>query len=95
MVKMQVNIDHISELAMLKIEKSKHQQLQNKLTGILKAIDEMPRISGNLKVLDADNPMELREDIPINDKDRLSRDELLSNAPKVQAGCLVVPKIVE
>lgn len=92
---MQVNIDHISELAMLKIEKSKHEQVQKELTGILKAVDEMPQVSSDLKVLDADNPMELREDVPIEDKDRIPRDELLSNAPKVQAGCLVVPKIVE
>ncbi|NMA79906.1 MAG: Asp-tRNA(Asn)/Glu-tRNA(Gln) amidotransferase subunit GatC [Clostridiales bacterium] len=92
---MQINIDQTSKLAMLKIDKSKYEQLQNKLTSILKSVDEMPRMTEDLKVLDADNPMELREDIPIDDKDRLSRDELLSNAPQVQAGCLVVPKIVE
>ena len=37
--------------------------------------------------------MKLREDVEGTDK--LSRNELLANAPKMQAGCVVVPKTVE
>ena len=37
--------------------------------------------------------MTLREDIAVTNK--FKREELLSNAPEVQAGCLVVPKTVE
>ena len=37
--------------------------------------------------------MELREDKLADDK--LSRDVMLSNAPKVVAGCVVVPKVVD
>ena len=43
--------------------------------------------------LDEENPMTLREDIAVTNK--FKREELLSNAPEVQAGCLVVPKTVE
>ena len=43
--------------------------------------------------LDTENPMTLREDVAVQNK--FSRDELLKNAPEVQAGCLVVPKTVE
>ena len=38
-------------------------------------------------------PMKLREDVAVEHKFR--REEMLANAPEVQSGCLVVPKMVE
>ena len=39
------------------------------------------------------NAMRLREDVAKDHK--FKREEMLANAPEVQAGCLVVPKTVE
>lgn len=35
-----------------------------------------------------------REDVPVADQERMSREELLQNAPKTEQGYLVVPKTV-
>ena len=52
----------------------------------------MPDIAESLE-LDADNAMELRKDSL--EECGISRDEILKNAPKVVAGCVVVPKTVD
>ena len=62
------------------------------MTDIIKMVEEMPDIAESLE-LDADNAMELRKDSL--EECGISRDEILKNAPKVVAGCVVVPKTVD
>ncbi|MEG1621239.1 MAG: Asp-tRNA(Asn)/Glu-tRNA(Gln) amidotransferase subunit GatC [Oscillospiraceae bacterium] len=88
---MTIDIKHIAKLAKLKIEENQIEKLENEMKDILKMVENLPEIEGSLKI-DENNVMELREDIVLTS---LKRDEVLANAPKKQAGCIVVPKTVE
>ena len=88
-----VNIDlkHIAKLARLRIDDSELKRYESEMTDIINMVNSLPEINEEL-CLDPDQAMILREDKLSDDK--ISRDEMLSNAPKVVAGCVVVPKIV-
>ncbi|MEF9983069.1 MAG: Asp-tRNA(Asn)/Glu-tRNA(Gln) amidotransferase subunit GatC [Oscillospiraceae bacterium] len=88
---MTIDIKHIAKLAKLKIEENQIEKFENEMKDILKMVENLPEIEGSLKI-DENNVMELREDIVLTS---LKRDEVLANAPKKQAGCIVVPKTVE
>lgn len=89
-----VNIDlkHIAKLARLRIDDSELKRYESEMTDIINMVNSLPEINEEL-CLDPDHAMILREDKLSDDK--ISRDEMLSNAPKVVAGCVVVPKIVD
>lgn len=90
---MKIDIKHVAKLARLRIEDEKLAKFEKDMETIVDMVDNMPDIEGTLNLLDEENPMALREDKAVTDKFR--REELLANAPEVQAGCLVVPKTVE
>ena len=89
-----VNIDlkHIAKLARLRIDDSELKRYESEMTDIINMVNSLPEINEEL-CLDPDQAMILREDKLSDDK--ISRDEMPSNAPKVVAGCVVVPKIVD
>ncbi|MCI1269141.1 MAG: Asp-tRNA(Asn)/Glu-tRNA(Gln) amidotransferase subunit GatC [Ruminococcus sp.] len=89
---MSIDIKHIAKLSRLRIEDEKLEKFEKDMENIVAMVDKLPEISDEL-TLDASNPMKLREDKAVPNK--FTRDELIANAPKVQAGCLVVPKTVE
>jgi aspartyl-tRNA(Asn)/glutamyl-tRNA(Gln) amidotransferase subunit C len=89
---MSINIQHIAKLARLRIEDDQLAKFEHDMESIVAMVDKLPDVSDAL-TLDASRPMQLREDVAVTDK--FSRDELLKNAPQVQAGCVVVPKTVE
>lgn len=89
---MNIDIKHIAKLARLKIDDEKQEKFEKEMQLIVNMVENLPDINDEL-VLDIENPMTLREDIAVTNK--FSRDELMKNAPQVQAGCLVVPKTVE
>lgn len=90
---MKIDIKHIAKLSRLKIEDDKLEKFEKDMETIVNMVDNMPDVDGTLTLLDEENPMTLREDKAV--KDKFKREELLANAPEVQAGCLVVPKTVE
>lgn len=90
---MKIDIKHIAKLSRLKIEDSKLEKFEKDMETIINMVDNMPDVDGTLTLLDEKNPMTLRKDKAVTDK--FKREELLANAPEVQAGCLVVPKTVE
>ncbi len=90
---MKIDIKHIAKLSRLKIEDDKLEKFEKDMETIVNMVDNMPDVDGPLTLLDEENPMTLREDKAVADK--FKREELLANAPEVQAGCLVVPKTVE
>lgn len=92
MEKTNIDIRHIAKLARLKIDDSELERYESEMTDIIKMVEAMPEINEEL-IIDPNNAMELREDKLSEDK--LSRDVMLKNAPKVVAGCVVVPKTVE
>lgn len=92
MEKTNIDIKHIAKLARLKIDDSELERYESEMTDIIKMVEAMPEINEEL-IIDPNNAMYLREDKLSEDK--LSRDVMLKNAPKVVAGCVVVPKTVE
>jgi aspartyl-tRNA(Asn)/glutamyl-tRNA(Gln) amidotransferase subunit C len=89
---MNIDIKHIAKLARLRIEDDQLEKFESEMQGIVNMVEKLPDIDDEM-TLDEKNPMKLREDV-VGEK-KLSRQELMQNAPKVKAGCLVVPKTVE
>lgn len=89
---MQIYIKHIAKLSRLKIDENEAASYEKEMTNIISMVERIPDISDELAI-DIDNVMTLRADELAETK--ISRDLMLSNAPKVVAGCVVVPKTVE
>ncbi len=89
---MKIDIKHIAKLARLRIDEQKFEKFEHDMQTIVDMIENLPDINEDL-ALDKENPMILRADKAVSNK--FTREELLKNAPQVQAGCLVVPKTVE
>lgn len=89
---MEIDIKRIAKLSRLRIDESEAKSYEHEMKNIIAMVERMPDITDEL-TLDLENVMTLREDKLANE--RISRDVMLSNAPKVVAGCVVVPKTVE
>ncbi|OLA68661.1 MAG: aspartyl-tRNA amidotransferase [Ruminococcus sp. 37_24] len=89
---MKIDIKHIAKLSRLRIEDDKLEKFEKDMESIVNMVDRLPDVEGMLD-LNPKDTMTLREDKAVTDK--FKREELLKNAPEVQAGCLVVPKTVE
>lgn len=90
---MSIDVKHLAKLAHLRIEDAELAKFEKDMESIVAMVEQLPEVSGDASGLDPDHPMKLREDAEGTDK--LTRSELLANAPKMQAGCVVVPKTVE
>lgn len=90
---MSIDVQHLAKLARLRIEDEKLAGFEKDMENIVNMVEQMPQLEGDDSGLDAENPMKLREDECVTDK--FTRKELLANAPQMQAGCVVVPKVVE
>ena len=89
---MKIDIKHIAKLSRLRIEDDKLEKFEKDMESIVNMVDRLPDVEGTLD-LNPKDTMTLREDKAVTDK--FKREELLKNAPEVQAGCMVVPKTVE
>ena len=90
---MSIDVKHLAKLARLRIEDDKLAKFKKDMESIVAMVEQLPVVSGDASGRDPEHPMKLREDKEGTDK--LTRSELLANAPKMQAGCVVVPKTVE
>ncbi len=89
---MDIDIRHIAKLSRLKISEDELSGYEKEMASIIAMVESMPEINDELTV-DSENVMELRSDDNVGSG--YSRDEMLSNAPKTVAGCVVVPKTVD
>ena len=89
---MEIDIKHIAKLSRLKISDDELKGYEKEMSDIIDMVEAMPDIHDELTV-DPENAMTLRPD-EIGDT-KISRDEVLKNAPKIVAGCVVVPKTVD
>ena len=89
---MSIDVKHLAKLARLRIDEDKLAKFEKDMEAIVAMVDRLPDIEEEL-TLDAGDAMPLRKDEAVPNK--FTRDELIANAPEVQAGCLVVPKTVE
>ncbi|MGN0654753.1 MAG: Asp-tRNA(Asn)/Glu-tRNA(Gln) amidotransferase subunit GatC [Oscillospiraceae bacterium] len=89
---MDIDIKYIAKLSRISINSNDEQKFRKNMQEIVDMVNGLPEINEEL-ALDKNNAMILRDDIAETGK--FSREELMKNAPEVQAGCLVVPKTVE
>ncbi len=89
---MNIDVRHIAKLSRLHLNEEEIPKFTEEMEKILAMVEQLPPIEGEGTLLDPDHPMELRED---KAQTLYRRDELLANAPEVEAGCVVVPKVVD
>ncbi len=87
-----IDIRHVAKLARLHVEDADVPRLQAQMADIVKMVEKLPDFSDTRLPLDEKDAMTLRED---EVRPSMPRDEVLANAPKTEAGCVVVPKVVE
>lgn len=87
-----IDIRHVAKLARLRVEDADVPRLQAQMADIVRMVEKLPEFENTRLLLDEKDAMTLRED---EVRPSMPRDEVLANAPKTEAGCVVVPKIVE
>jgi len=88
---MKFDIDYFAKLARVNLGDHKEKLCQD-LEHIIDMIERLPDVGEDPLILDENYSMEFRKDEITKS---LTREEVLMNAKEVQAGCVVVPKIVE
>lgn len=89
---MEIDIKHIAKLSRLHIEEEKILKFQQDMQNIIQMVEKLPDVKDQTLGVDRNNPMALRED---EIRPSMRRDDVLANAPKTAAGCVIVPKTVE
>ena len=88
---MDMDIKRLAKLAKLKFTPEEEEKYAAQMANIVAMVEKLPDLDASGPLIDPDNPMEMRKDELVS---RYTRDELVANAPEVQAGCIVVPKTV-
>ncbi|HEX3026030.1 MAG TPA: Asp-tRNA(Asn)/Glu-tRNA(Gln) amidotransferase subunit GatC [Clostridia bacterium] len=92
MTEMNIDIRHIAKLARLHVDEAEIQKLGKEMAAIIGMVENLPEFENARLELSEKDAMKLRED---EVRPSMSRKEVLKNAPETEAGCIVVPKIVE
>lgn len=86
------DVRYIAKLARLHVEDGEVQKLQAQMSNIIDMVEKLPEFENTALPLNPADKMELRRD---EIRPSTPRGALLSNAPQTEAGCIVVPKVVE
>ena len=89
---MKIDMKRLAKLSKLKFSPEEEAKFEKEMENIVAMVEKLPDIDASGALIDPDAPMEMRKDVP---EKNFTRDELLKNAPEVQAGCIVVPKVVD
>lgn len=89
---MKVDIKRLAKLSKLSVDESQEAKFEQQMQDIIGMVDNLPPLEGKGALLDKENPMVMRAD---ESENLYKRDDILSNAPQVQSGCVVVPKIID
>ena len=89
---MNLDTQHLAKLSRLKFSPEEETKFAAEMEKIVEMVEKLPDLDASGALIDPNNPMTLRHDVVENAP---NRKELLQNAPEVQAGCIVVPKVVE
>ena len=89
---MNINIKHLAKLSRLTFTPEEEAKFEKEMASIVDMVEKLPDLDASGALIDPQNPMQMRKDEVVNQP---NRTELLQNAPEVQAGCIVVPKVVE
>ena len=88
---MDMDIKRLAKLARLKFTPEEEEKYAAQMANMAAMVEKLPDLDASGPLIDPDNPMEFRKD---EVQRNYSRNELIANAPEVQAGCIVVPKTV-
>ena len=89
---MKIDMKRLAKLSKLSFTPEEEAKFEKEMEHIVNMVEKLPDIDASGALIDPENPMEMRKDIP---EKKFERAELLKNAPEVQAGCIVVPKVVD
>ncbi len=89
---MNIDIKHLANLSRLTFSPEEEAKFEKEMVNIVALVEKLPDLDASGPLIDPHNPMQLRSDEVVNEA---NRGELLQNAPEVQAGCIVVPKVIE
>lgn len=88
----EIDIRHIAKLARLHVEENEIAKFEKEMGNIVGMVENLPEFTDTSMPLDKSDAMKLRSDVV---GESMKREKTLANAPTVEAGCIVVPKIVE
>lgn len=88
---MKIDVMHLAKLARLTIDENERPRFEAEMAGIVEMVEKLPPIEGKLTA-DPANRMALRPDAI---EPSMRREAILQNAPQSEAGCIVVPRVVE
>lgn len=88
------DIEHIAKLARLDVDGAAFERLAADMQGIVGMVDQLQKLDlGDITdSIDTEKKNALREDVV---RPSYPREELLQNAPEVEANGFSVPKVVE
>jgi aspartyl-tRNA(Asn)/glutamyl-tRNA(Gln) amidotransferase subunit C len=92
MSQVKINIRHIAKLSRLHVEENEVEKFEKDMQSIVDMVKNLPEFKETSLELHAEDAMLLREDEILPS---MSRKKVLQNAPQTEAGCIVVPKIIE
>ncbi|MDD6032980.1 MAG: Asp-tRNA(Asn)/Glu-tRNA(Gln) amidotransferase subunit GatC [Oscillospiraceae bacterium] len=87
-----MDLKRLAKLSRLTFTPEEEARFGAEMERIVAMVAQLPDLDASGPLIDPDNPMEFRKD---EAEHRFTRQELLQNAPEVQAGCIVVPKMVD
>lgn len=90
---MNIDMIHLAKLCKIKIDNKLSEKIKTDISKILKSVEALPNFDENESFFDPNNIMILRNDEAKSQE--FTRDDILKNAPKIKAGCAVVPKEID
>lgn len=90
---MDIDMMQIAKLCKIKIDDEVAEKIKANISKILKSVEDLPNFDKNENFFNPNNIMTLRDDDVKNQE--FTRDDILKNAPKIKAGCVVVPKEID
>ena len=87
-----INIRRIAKLARLHVDEAEIAKFETEMGSIVGMVENLPEFSDTNLPLNPNDAMKLRAD---QVTPSMKRAEIIANAPKTEAGCVVVPKTVE
>lgn len=88
----EIDVRHLAKLSRLRFDEAAADKMAHEMRKIVDMVAGLPDFEETRLALDVNDRMELRKD---EVGPSLTRGQVLQNAPKTEAGCVVVPKTVE
>jgi len=89
---MEIDVMKIARLSRIKVTEDELAHFQKEMQNMINMVEKLPDIPVASLAPDKDHPMGLRKD---EIQQSLRRDEVLQNAPETEAGCFVVPNVMD